>query len=340
MAEPERFRQQRELIRAHRQALVRYGQVKKEAEERRRKDHAAAQKALQRAQQTREQTEREAQRQYHTSTQAAQEAYEHAQTTAAEHLQKVQAAREQAEQILSEHALPLSFPEVTYSPEADTDALDAGEQLAEHTVRAQNLVEQLQNAVNAWQEWRERRARRMRRLKIAGVMATILIIIGAFLGHYQVRHTLYRRAFDQALQINDWQQASQVLEDWSVWAAHAFLEEPLWGPTPWQEQDLLQSRLTDEITQAMEQEDWQRARAAAEVLQHWNRNRALYFLAQIELAAGNWRDAAAALEKMAPLKKGSMRLDDSLHVVLNGLQGTICSGIHLRKLSFFSRAKR
>ena len=35
-----------------------------------------------------------------------------------------------------------------------------------------------------------------------------------------------------------------------------------------------------------------------------------------------------------------MRLDDPLHVVLNGLQGTICSGTHFRKLSFFSRANK
>ncbi len=33
-----------------------------------------------------------------------------------------------------------------------------------------------------------------------------------------------------------------------------------------------------------------------------------------------------------------MRLDKHLHVVPNGVQGTICDGVYLRKLSFFSRS--
>ncbi len=45
------------------------------------------------------------------------------------------------------------------------------------------------------------------------------------------------------------------------------------------------------------------------------------------------------LVRMDILKKGSMRPDNPLHVLPNDTQGTIYSGIHLRKLSFFSRSK-
>ena len=314
MSEHDLFQRQRELIRTQRQAVLQYNRVKKEAEARRRDDHAAAKKALQRAQQARKETEQEAQRQYNAATQAAQDAYEEAQATAAEYLERAQAARNQGEQILSEYAVPLSFPEVTYTPDADTDAQEPQDQLAAHVDQAEGLVDTLRQAVDAWRQWRKQRARRARRLRIAGAIATVLLLVVLFLSYYQVRHTLYRRAFEQALQTHDWSQASQTLMEWRAWAmgAPGPLDEPLWGPFPWEERYLLEDRLTDEITQAMQEQDWQRAQVAARVLQQWDRVEGGYFLGQIAMDQGKWEEARRILEELLARDKGDEKAQEML----------------------------
>jgi formylglycine-generating enzyme required for sulfatase activity len=199
MPEPALIQQQRELLRAFRQANVQRAKAEADAEERRKRERAAADAALNKAQQ-----EAEAQRakaaaaaeaRHKADRAAADNTLIQARRTADAQLAEARKAQQQAQEALAQAGLQDLLAQTR--PTATAAPLDANpaQELARCTSTATTAPREITASIQALLKWRQTAAARRRRLLIAGAVATVAVIVVVFLAV---------RASQQAIEAARW----------------------------------------------------------------------------------------------------------------------------------------